>query len=319
MEAMLTTARGGYRRFTIGLLVAAATCLTVGLLLTMQAQAGDRDERPTAQAPRAAQDGATAATGEVLVRLRDGVSASSVNALASALGAPESRDLGVSAILQPGERILLFKSTDLAGDALVKAALRNANVVDAALNDILYAVDVTPNDPGFADLWGLNNTGQTGGTVDADIDAPEAWSTTTGSSGVVVADIDTGVAYDHVDLAANMWHNPSEIANGMDDDGNGYIDDVYGIDVANGDSDPYDDNAHGTHTSGTMAAVGDNGVGITGVAWQARIMALKFLNASGSGTTAGAIACINYVVNEKVNHGVNVVAINASFGGGSYN
>ena len=135
----------------------------------------------------------------------------------------------------------------------------------------------------------------------------------------MIADIDTGVAYDHVDLAANMWHNPGEIpGNGIDDDGNGYIDDVYGIDSVNGDSDPYDDHGHGTHTSGTAAAVGNNGIGITGVAWQARIMALKFLDAGRSGTDADAITCIDYVVDEKLNHGVNVVAINASWGGGGY-
>ena len=243
---------------------------------------------------------------------------SSKNALASSLGSAKFRDLGVRAILPQGERILLFKSTALTGDALVKSALQNANVAAASLNYRRYADAVTPNDPGFTDLWGLNNTGQTGGTAGADISAPEAWSTTTGSSGVVVADIDTGVAYDHVDLAANMWHNPGEIpANGIDDDGNGYIDDVYGIDAVNGDSDPYDDLGHGTHTSGTAAAVGNNGIGITGVAWQARVMALKFLGPDG-GYDADAITCINYVVNEKLNHGVNVVAINASWGGVGY-
>jgi len=243
---------------------------------------------------------------------------SSKNALASSLGSAKFRDLGARAILPQGERILLFKSTALTGDALVKSALLNANVAAASLNYRRYADAVTPNDPGFTDLWGLNNTGQTGGTAGADISAPEAWSTTTGSSGVVVADIDTGVAYDHVDLAANMWHNPGEIpGNGIDDDGNGYVDDVYGIDAVNGDSNPYDDQGHGTHTSGTAAAVGNNGIGITGVAWQARVMALKFLGPDG-GSDAGAITCINYVVNEKLNHGVNVVAINASWGGGGY-
>ncbi len=244
---------------------------------------------------------------------------SSKNALASSLGSAKFRDLGVRAILPRGERILLFKSTARTGAALVKTALQNPNVIAASLNYRLYADAVIPNDPSFPDLWGLNNSGQTGGTAGADISAPEAWSTTTGSSGVVVADIDSGVAYDHVDLAANMWHNPGEIAgDGIDNDHNGYIDDVYGIDAVNGDSDPYDDNGHGTHTSGTAAAVGNNGIGISGVAWQAGIMALKFLGADGSGYESDAITCIDYVVNEKLNHGVNVVAINASWGGGDY-
>ena len=202
----------------------------------------------------------------------------------------------------------------------MKSALQDPNVIAASLNYRLYADAVTPNDPLFPLLWGLNNTGQTGGAAGADISAPAAWSTTTGSAGVVIADVDTGVAYDHPDLAANMWHNPGEIpANGIDDDLNGYVDDVYGINAITGSGDPYDDNGHGTHTSGTMAAVGNNGIGVTGVAWQARIMALKFLPAVGTGTDADAIACIDYVVDMKENRGVNVVAINASYGGGGYN
>ena len=315
---MMTNVRGGFRRFTLGVLFALSLCLAGGLLLVMQAQAGSRDARPAATAAPAPESGAAYVAGEVLVRLKAGASQSSKKALAGSLGAATFRDLRVRAILPPGERILLYKSATLTGDALVKSALQNPSVIAASLNYRLYADAVTPNDPLFPLLWGLNNTGQTGGTPGADISAPEAWNTTTGSSGVVVADIDTGVAYDHPDLAANMWHNPNEIpANGIDDDDNGYIDDVYGINAITGSGDPYDDNGHGTHTSGTMAAVGDNGIGITGVAWQARIMALKFLSAGG-GTEANAITCIDYVVNEKLNYGVNVVAINASWGGGGY-
>ena len=123
-----------------------------------------------------------------------------------------------------------------------------------------------PNDPRFGDLWGLHNTGQAGGTADADIDASEAWDITTGSSGVVVGIIDTGIEYTHEDLAANIWTNTGEVpGNGLDDDGNGYVDDVYGIDAYNGDSDPMDDNNHGTHVAGTIGAVGNNGVGVAGV------------------------------------------------------
>ena len=318
----MTNVRGGFHRLRLGLLIAAVICLAAGLLLVVQAQAAGRAARPASQAARAPRAGAAYAAGEVLVRLRAGASLSSKKALASSLGAAGFRDLRVRAILPRGERILLFKSSALTGEALVRSALRNPSVIAAALNSRLYAdaAPVYPNDPLFTQLWGLNNTGQSGGAAGADISAPEAWSTTTGSAGVVVADIDTGVDYDHPDLAANMWRNPGEIpANGKDDDDNGYFDDVYGINAITGSGDPYDDNGHGTHTSGTMAAVGDNGIGITGVAWQARIMALKFLSAKGPGTDADAIKCIDYVVNEKVNHGVNVVAINASWGGFDYN
>ncbi|MEI6449709.1 MAG: YCF48-related protein [Actinomycetes bacterium] len=308
----------GFRHFTILLLFALSLCLAGGLLPAMQAQAGSRDARPTAQSAPA--PGASYVAGEVLVRLRAGASRSGKTALASSLGAAHVRDLRVQAILPPGQRIVLIKSATLTGDALVKSALQNPNVSAASLNYRLYADAITPNDPLFPLLWGLNNTGQTGGAPGADISAPEAWSTTTGSADVVVADIDTGVAYSHPDLAANMWHNPGEIpANGIDDEGNGYIDDVYGINAVTGSGDPYDEHGHGTHTSGTAAAVGNNGVGIAGVAWQARIMALKFLSAAGPGTEADAITCIDYVVNEKRKYGVNVVAINASWGGDGYN
>jgi subtilisin family serine protease len=113
------------------------------------------------------------------------------------------------------------------------------------------------NDPSFCDLWGLHNTGQVGGTPGADIHAPEAWNITTGSSDVVVAGIDPGIDYTHSDLAANMFRNEADCnADGIDNDGNGFIDDCFGIDTVNHDSDPRDDHDHGTHTAGTIGAVG---------------------------------------------------------------
>jgi subtilisin family serine protease/subtilisin-like proprotein convertase family protein len=169
------------------------------------------------------------------------------------------------------------------------------------------------NDPLLGSLWGLNNTGQAGGSVDADIDATDAWSITTGSSSTIVAVIDTGVDYSHPDLAANMWVNTGEIAgNSIDDDGNGYVDDIYGYDFVNNDGDPFDDHSHGTHVSGTIAAVGNNGRGVTGVAWNASIMALKFLDASGSGYTSDAVRALDYAVA----NGANIS--NNSWGGVGY-
>jgi subtilisin family serine protease/Ca2+-binding RTX toxin-like protein len=170
-----------------------------------------------------------------------------------------------------------------------------------------------PNDPSFTQLWGLNNTGQSGGTVDADIDAPEAWDIQTGNPNLVVGVIDTGVDYNHQDLVGNIWTNPGEIAaDGIDNDGNGYIDDVRGWDFAYNDNNPMDVYGHGTHVSGTIAGKGNNGIGVTGVAWNAQIMPLKFLDDSGSGSTSNAILAISYATAK----GVKIT--NNSWGGGNF-
>ncbi|MDS1346713.1 S8 family serine peptidase [Planktothrix agardhii] len=171
----------------------------------------------------------------------------------------------------------------------------------------------TPNDPGYPQLWGLNNTGQSGGTADADIDAPEAWDIQKGNQNLVIGVIDTGVDYNHPDLSANIWTNPGEIAgDGIDNDSNGYIDDVRGWDFAYNDNNPMDVDGHGTHVAGTIAGKGNNGVGVTGVAWNAKIMPLKFLNDSGSGSLSNAILAINYATAKGVK------LTNNSWGGGGY-
>jgi subtilisin family serine protease/sugar lactone lactonase YvrE len=174
------------------------------------------------------------------------------------------------------------------------------------------APTVFPVDPRFSSLWGLHNTGQTGGKPDADIDAPEAWSIETGKQ-VVIGVIDSGVDWLHEDLAANIWTNPGEIPNNnLDDDKNNYIDDVRGWDFVNNDNNPMDDNGHGSHVSGTIAAIGNNGKGVVGVSWSARIMPLKFLDASGRGSTANAILAIEYATKTGARLTSN------SWGGGSF-
>jgi len=185
--------------------------------------------------------------------------------------------------------------------ASVLNALKASKVVVSVEPDgIIRPFQVIPNDPGFNSLHGMNNTGQTGGTPGADINAPEAWDSFTGNGSTIVAVIDTGVDYNHPDLKDNMWVNNGEIpGNGIDDDKNGYIDDIYGYDFANNDSDPMDDNGHGTHCAGTIGGVGNNAVGVAGVNWHAKIMALKIFDASGSGGVgffSGAIRAIDYAV-----------------------
>lgn len=176
-----------------------------------------------------------------------------------------------------------------------------------------------PADPRFADLWGLHNTGQAGGRVDADIDAPEAWDITTGNRDIIVGVIDTGTDYSHPDLRDNIWVNPGEIAgNGIDDDGNGVVDDIHGYSAVNNNGDPMDQEGHGTHVAGTIGATGNNNIGVSGVNWQVSMIPCQFLDASGSGTTAGAIACINYYTNLKQNHGVDVRLTSNSWGGGGF-
>ena len=180
------------------------------------------------------------------------------------------------------------------------------------------AARLNPNDPMYGDQYGLKK-----------IKAPEAWASKgTGSRDVVVAVLDTGVRYTHEDLNANMWRNVQRTApdgsqqgeipgNGIDDDGNGFIDDYYGIDVVNNDSDPMDDQGHGTHVAGTIGAVGNNKIGVTGVNWNVSIMALKFLSPGPdgrtSGTTANLLKAFQYMLDMK-SRGVNIRVANASFG-----
>ncbi len=190
-------------------------------------------------------------------------------------------------------------------------------------NGILYAqpdyeiklLSTISDDPRFDELWGMHNTGQSGGTIDADIDAPEAWDISTGSSEVIVALLDTGVDYTHIDLAANIWVNETELngSPGVDDDDNGYIDDIRGWDFADDDSDPMDYHYHGTHCAGTIGGIGNNGEGVAGVCWNVKIMALKvFPNYGETGFISGAIKAIEYAVDNGAKVSSN------SWGGGPY-
>ncbi|MCY2973931.1 MAG: S8 family serine peptidase [Planctomycetota bacterium] len=192
------------------------------------------------------------------------------------------------------------------------SAYRLRNDVQLVTPDFRMTLETTANDTNIGSQWGLLNTGVSGGLIGADIGATQAWQYGT-SSTVVVGILDTGIDYNHPDLAANIWLNGNEIpGNGIDDDLNGYVDDRRGWDFANNDANPMDDNGHGTHVAGTVGAVGNNGIGVSGVAWSVRLMPLKFMDAQGSGSLSDAIEGINYA------RSMGAKIINASWGGGGF-
>ncbi len=186
-------------------------------------------------------------------------------------------------------------------DLTVNEALRvfkKHDAVERVEPNYLIPIKMIPDDPAFSNQWALDNARQNGGTYRADIDATEAWDIEKGNERVIIAVVDTGVDYTHPDLAANIWHNPREIpGNGIDDDGNGYVDDTIGwdfVDASGGasnedyktpDNDPMDRDGHGTHVAGIIGAVANNGIGIAGVAWRCRIMPVRagYKTPSGDG------------------------------------
>jgi len=251
--------------------------------------------------------------GQLIVRFTAGDAGAALQELLAKLGGTETMHFATVDNL--------FMVSLPTGVDVMTAAERARELPTVAYAEPNYVLrtSATPNDPRFVDagLWGLNNAGLSGGTPGVDIDAVAAWNMTTGSRDVVVAVIDTGIDYSHPDLAANMFRSGDCTVNGVDDDGNGYVDDCHGIDTANHDADPMDDHNHGTHTAGTIGAVGNNGVGVSGVNWRVQLMACKFLAAGGSGSTADAVTCLDYVADMK-DRGVNIVATNNSWGGGGF-
>lgn len=231
-------------------------------------------------------------------------------------------------------RIVISEKSDM--NQVLEALNNDPSVEYAEPNFIYRAIDFKASapefeyftrnatqDPKFGDLWGLVNTGanepagsrgnsSSSGVAGADINALAAWDITKGSSDVRIAVIDTGVDYNHPDLKNNMYTNYAELNGepGVDDDGNGYVDDIHGYDFANNDGDPMDGNGHGTHCSGTIAAEHDNGVGIAGVMAHAKIVAVKFLTDQGSGSTADAVKAVDYATK------MNVDLMSNSWGGG---
>lgn len=210
---------------------------------------------------------------------------------------------------RPGHYIVAFESFGLDTIPQRIADYRASSLVtDVAEPDyLLEMVDTIPDDPRYGDLWGLST-----------IRCPEAWDRATGNGAIVVGVIDSGVDYAHEDLAANIWTNPEEVAgNGVDDDNNGYVDDVYGWDFGNEDADPLGPSYHGTHVAGTIAAVGNNRTGVVGVAWNTRIMPLKMFGDDGTGLTSDAIDALAYAIMMR-ERGVPIRLTNHSWGGGYF-
>ncbi|HZH34681.1 MAG TPA: S8 family serine peptidase [Pyrinomonadaceae bacterium] len=233
--------------------------------------------------------------GELLVKFKDGTAGGAwANSRIGAKVLEEFPEMGWQLIKLP------------AGVSVEQGLARYQSFgeTEYAQPNYIYRVAATPNDPRFPELYAMQK-----------ISAPAAWDTTTGSASVVVAVIDTGVKYTHEDLAPNMWRNPGEIAgNSIDDDGNGFIDDVFGYDFVNNDPDPNDDYNHGTHVAGTIGAVGNNAKGVTGINWNVRMMALKIHNAQGNSTSAIVVRAFQYVRMMKL-RGINIRLTNNSYGG----
>jgi subtilisin family serine protease len=194
-------------------------------------------------------------------------------------------------------------------DEAEQTKIRALPEVSYVERDLPLSLSITPNDSFWTDpaSWGLKGS--------PGIQGVQSWDITRGSAGVVIAVLDTGVDITHPDLAAKIWKNPGEIAaNWIDDDGNGFVDDVYGWDFANGDNYPQDDHGHGTQVASVAAAASNNGTGVTGVCWNCTILPLKVFDAAGTGTLSSAIAAIDYVVRLR-QRGINVVVMNMSYGG----
>jgi hypothetical protein len=278
------------------------------------AQAGPRPDQRRATAlqrgPVDLPQGPKYASDRILVRFRPGTSGAAMQAAHQAVGSKVMSEPAVVDRLQV---------VQLAANVSVREAIRlyrgNSAVLYAEPDYIVQASGI-PNDPFFSTQWNLRNTGQNGGTPGADIHATQAWDISTGSASVVVAVVDTGIDYNHPDLATNVWSAPNAFAvttfNGSQVQCSAG---VHGFNAVNSSCDPFDDNSHGTHVSGIIGAVGNNNVGVVGVNWNVQILPCKFLDSQGFGNISGAVTCLSLIKQLK-DSGVNIVVSNNSWGGG---
>lgn len=203
--------------------------------------------------------------------------------------------------VRPGMVLVRSADTTAVGARSLELRLQESELVRRVEPNYIYSTSKLPNDPDLAKTWGLKNTGaldteNNAGRAGIDIGAERAWDLTTGSKSIVVAVIDSGIDFSHPDLSAQAWANEKELNGlpGVDDDGNGYIDDIHGYDFAGNKGDSTDDNSHGTHCAGTIGAKGNDGRGLVGVNWDVSMMGVKFLDKQGRGSLANAIKAIDY-------------------------
>jgi subtilisin family serine protease len=233
-----------------------------------------------------------AVPGELLVRFKADASQAAVESSNQAVGA------SVAMTFRGDPQLYLVRLPGGIDNDSGMQLYNNLGSVEHVEENLLYYPVLEPNDPRWLEQWGPWM-----------VSAPAAWDLSIGSPTVVVANTDTGMDYNHPDLAGNIWVNTGEICNnGIDDDNNGYIDDCVGWNFFDDNNDPMDSNGHGSNTGGIIGAVGNNAIGVAGMMWSAQVMALKMGN--GSFPTAAVIAAIDYAVN----NGARV--INASWGGG---
>ena len=255
--------------------------------------------------------------GEVIVKFRAGASAEARGRALGRANAAAQERIVTAAMRAFGdaEGLTVVRTGLGVPDAI--ARLREDPDVEYAEPNWVYTVDATSNDSYVTNgsLWGMTGTYGSQASV--------AWSGTPGHtdcSSVYVGIIDEGYMYAHEDLAANAGKNPGDNTfDGVDNDGNGYVDDVYGYDFANGDNSVFDGSTddHGTHVAGTIGGVGGNGKGVAGVCWSVKLMNAKFLGRNG-GTTANAVKAVDYFTDLKTRHGINLVATSNSWGGGGF-
>lgn len=258
---------------------------------------------------------------EIIVKYRDGTGATEQTAVRRGLGASTAKTVRSGGATR-GEVSLLTLPAGVSVAAAVRA-LANDPAIEYAEPNWTYQHQATSNDTYFANgsLWGMYGDASSPANQYGS-QAAEAWAAGhTACGNVIVGIIDEGIYYNHEDLAANIWSNPYDAADGIDNDGNGKIDDIRGWDFDGGSNDINSGGAsddHGTHVSGTIAGIGGNGKGVAGVCWSGvKLISAKFLGRNG-GTTANAIAAVDYITDLKTRHGLNIVATNNSWGGGGF-